>query len=241
MKKYLWFAPMSAFLLWMFFSCSKSTKNENSGLMPYSQTEAKEIALCLSGELEAPENLSNRILWDLAVIRSTYGDEYEMIKGITFHPPWVEGCFIVAFDDTTYQKVATGEYHAWDELNAQYQVYRIDTAGFYGHALLYFEGNLHPGRLAELYSNLPGVNYAEPNGIDGDSPNLYARQTENGLTYLFRYAEGDCPVGCMHNEYWYFVFKWSRPVLVGHWVFDVKTPPPNWWNEAKLNRAQGCN
>ena len=209
--------------------------------MPYSETEAKAIALCLSGELEAPENLSNRIMWDLVAIRSAFGDEYEMIKAITFHPPWLEGCFIVAFDDTTYQKVAAGEYRAWDQLNARFRISRIDTTNLYGYVVLHFKGDLHPQRLAEIYSDLPGITYAEPNGIEGDSPNLYARQTENGLTYLFRYAEGDCLSGCMYNEYWYFVFKRGRPVLVGHWVFDTKTPLPNWWNEAKLNRVQGCN
>lgn len=204
-------------------SCSKSTNNSDNWLYSFDQDEAAMIALCLSGELVAPESLSNRVCRDLAVIRSDFGDELKMIRGISFFPPWEVGCFIVYFDDTTAQEVAEGKYHAWDKLNTQYEIWRIDTTNFSYFARLYFKGRLHPQRLAELYAVLPGVTSAGPDHLYGDGSNLYTRQTENGLTYLFRYGEGDCLSGCIYNEYWYFTFEGDRPVFVGHWIPSTDT------------------
>ena len=228
-------------LLCVALGCSKSTKYSDNPLYSFNQDEAQTIALCLSGELVAPESLSNRVCIDLAVIRSAFGDEFKMIRGINFFPPWIEDCFILGFDDTTAKEVAEGEYHAWDQLNTQYQIWRIDTTNFYNHARLHFKGRLHPQRLAELYGVLPGVIYAEPIRFDGDFPNVYARQTSHGMTYLFCYAEGDCEAGCIYNEYWYFTFEGDRPVFVGHWIPSPNMQPPDWWEEAKLNREQSCN
>jgi hypothetical protein len=218
-------------------SCSKSTKHEDFEISPWAYEEAKLMALCLSGELEAPDDLYNRVLRELAAIRSAFGDDFQPITRLTFHPPWLMHCLTVWFDDTTAQKVAGGEYHAWDELNERYHVARVDThAVGIGFAKLYFKETFHPRRLAEQYAPLPGVSHAEPNGFDGDWPNVYPRQAGSGITYLFRYAYGDCMGGCIYNEYWYFVFEGDRPVFVGHWIPYESQQEPYWWKEASLNR-----
>lgn len=140
--------------------CSKSTKQEDFELAPWVNVEAELIALCLSGQVVAPDSLSNQILSDLSTIRSTYGDDFKRVKQIGFRPPWIESCLIVSFDDTTAQQVANGEYHDWDELNQRYQVTKIDTThvAHSGYVKLYFENTLHPFRLGELYAILPGGN-----------------------------------------------------------------------------------
>lgn len=233
-------------------SCSKSTKNENGNentepppieFTPKENEEAELIALCLSGELVAPDSLYNQILSDLAAIRATFGDTFEVVNRIKFSPPWVAGCLIIGFDDSTVQQIRNGQYHAWDSLNQQYQVTKIDTIVFdwLGIALLSFEGRLHPYRLAEVYAVLPGVWAASPNGIRGDYPNIYARQTGSGLTYLFRDAWGDCPSGCIYSEYWHFIFEGDQPVFIGHWAPDEDPNEPDWWEEARLNREHYCD
>lgn len=107
-------------LLWWVLGCSKSTKYCDNQI---NRDEAEMIALCLSGELVAPKSLSTQIGRDLSVIRSAFGDEFKMIRGISFFPPWEEGCFILGFDYTTSKEIAEGKYHAWDQLNTRYQVW----------------------------------------------------------------------------------------------------------------------
>lgn len=233
-------------------SCSKSTKNENGNentepppveFTPKENEEAELVALCLSGELVAPDSLYNQILSDLAAIRATFGDTFDVVNRIKFKPPWIAGCLVIGFDDTTAQQIPNGEYHAWDELNQQYQVTNIDTTLIHivSAAVLYFKGRLHPWRLAELYAALPAVRYTYPNVGFGDWPNIYARQIGEGITYLFRDAWGDCPSGCIYSEYWYFIFEGDQPVFIGHWAPDEDPNEPDWWEEARLNREHYCD
>ena len=234
-------------LLCVFISCSKSTKNETSNetpeappveFTPRENEEAELIALCLSGELIAPDSLYEQVLSDLAAIRATFGDTFELINQIKFMPPWQAGCLIIGFDESTFQQIRNDEYHAWDDLNQQYHASNIDTIPFHldgGIVLLTFEGRLHPWCLTELYSVLPGARAPSPNFIAGDWSNVYARQTRDGITYLFRRGWGDCPSGCLYSEYWYFIFEGDQPVFVGHWAPDEDPNEPDWWEEARQN------
>lgn len=201
--------------------------------------EAELIALCLSGELVAPNNLYNQVLVDLANIRYAFGDKFEPIQSIRFRPPWVPGCLIVSFDSSAAEMVANGEYHYWDELNQRYQVTEIDTMGIrYNWVVLYFKDKLHPRRLAGLYAGLPGINYAEPNGQYGGSSNVYPLQTIRGISYLFREGWGDCFSGCIYNRYWYFVVELNRHIFIGYWFPNENPVEPRWWREAKRNIDQ---
>jgi hypothetical protein len=201
--------------------------------------EAELIALCLSGELVSPYSLSNQVLMDLANIRSAYGDKFEPIQRIRFGPPWVPGCLLVGFDSSTAEMVANGEYHAWDWLNIKYQVTEIDTMDIRNNwIVLYFKDKLHPQRLSELYTVLPGITYAEPNGFYGDFSNVYPRQIMGGISYLFREGWGDCPCGCTNNRYWYFVVELNRHRFIGYWFPDEDPIMPPWWEEAKRNIDQ---
>ncbi len=238
-------------LLVLVFSCSKSTKNENGGgdtedslidFTPKENEEAELIALCLSGELVAPDSLYEQIVSDLAAIRTTFGDTFEMVNQITFFPPWMASYLVMAFYDSAAQLIEAGEYEAWNELNQKYHVTEIKTHYIkYGCVSLVFEGRLNPFRLEEYYVVLPGVWYAEPNFWNGDWPNVYSRQTDLGFSYLFRYASGDCTVGCTHNEYWYFVCEDGDPVFIGYWAPKEEPDEPDWWEEARLNREHYCD
>lgn len=236
----------------LIFNCSKSTRNESDEVVneppPVSSTpkdneEAELIALCLSGELVAPDSLYDRILNDLADIRASFGDTIEAVSQIQFAPRWGAGSLIIGFDTSAVREIRAGEYHAWDDLNQQYQVTSIDTSvmDWIGIVFLIFDGRLHPGRLAEIYAVLPGVWATDPSCSRGDRPNVYARDTEDGLTYLFRNAWGDCPSGCIYSEYWYFVFEGAEPRLVGYWPAYQGVEAPDWWEEARLNKEHYCD
>lgn len=235
-KTDLWrtaFGLSLSFLTLFVYSCRLI--DENLTFAPEDQEEAELIALCLSGDLEAPDSLYNLILSNLGAVRSEFSERFESINRIRFKPPWVESCIIIGFDEATDQLVKSGEYHAWDELNSEYQVTEIDTR-ITGAAVLYFKGVLHPRRLSEFYRGLPGVRYVEPNGLIGDSPNVYPRQTLQGISYLFRNAWGDCPAGCTADEYWYFRVSGPSGVdFVGYWPAHLNDKPPSWWIEAEKN------
>jgi hypothetical protein len=200
--------------------------------------EAEIMALCLSGEITAPQNLKEQLLDDLLYIRNNFGDDSNPIDSIRFFPPWVPGCIIIGFDDSTAQKIISGEYDAWDTLNEAYQVVEMDSdlTFVFPSVVMYFEDILNPRRLAELYEQLPGVRYSEPNFHDGDGPNVYPKIEGDGITYLFRDAWGSCTAGCMYSEYWYFGSSNGLPVFIGYWDPQENPTEPDWWSEAKQNR-----
>jgi hypothetical protein len=98
--------------------------------------------------------------------------------------------------------------------------------------ILSFEGRLHPERLAELYMKIPSVVSAGPNHFFGDWSNVYPWFIDDGLSYLFREAWGDCPSGCMYSCYWYFEATISGVNSIGTWC--PPGPEPEWWEEAKI-------
>jgi hypothetical protein len=200
--------------------------------------EARLIALCMSGEIRPPSALADSLAADLALIRSRFGDEYEVLRSISFRAPWRPSAILIEFDDPTAQLVLENKYTAWDSLNQVYPVARLRTEGLELCRLvgLYFEEILHSRRISELYVSLPGVTLAEPDGYIGDVPNVYPRSTEAGITYLFRNAWWDCFDGCDYSEYWYFVFENGSPILVGSWApYRDPTNQPAWWPEATRN------
>ncbi|UCB53125.1 MAG: hypothetical protein JSV10_03320 [Candidatus Zixiibacteriota bacterium] len=230
-------------VLSIIISCSKSTRTECPLRTPKADREAELIALCLSGEIVAPDNLYRQVQRDLAAIRAAFGDTFELIRRIEFWPPWVPGRLMIGFYDSTVQQIRAGEYHGWDQLNEEYHVAEIDTGILYimGIVTLVFRGRLHPYRLEEIYEGLPGAWAVSATGYVGDGPNVHPRQTMGGLTYLFRNGWGDCPAGCINNEYWYFVLEANDPVFVGYWPEYREERQPEWWSEARLNRRQYCD
>ncbi len=238
-----WRIALFLVLLSLLFVCCSNpfgSSKKNHDYTSEDMEEAEVIALCLSGDITAPASLYNRVLTNLAAIRSSYGINFTQINTIRFRKPWVPSCIIIGFESGTSQLVANGEYHVWDELNNQYQVTEIDLSSIrYNWVLLSFKGLLHPRRLSESYSKLPGVRYAEPNGIGGDGPTIYPRQAILGLTYLFRNGWGDCPAGCISNEYWYFVaYELSETIFIGYWNPQKDPKEPDWWFDAKRNIEQ---
>ena len=150
---------------------------------------------------------------------------------------------MIGFDVATVEQIRNEQYHAWDELNEKYEVTTIDTLllDWLGLTGLSFRGRLHAHRLAELYSVLPGTWAVSPAASRGDWPNVYSRQTREGMTYLFRHGWGDCPSGCIYSEFWYFRVDDNWPTFVGHWVPHEQPNVPEWWEEARVNRDHYCD
>ncbi len=235
-----WGAVPSLIVLFMsgLISCSNNPAGPSPpdipAPVPRGDEDAELMALCLSGEMTAPEDLYSIIARDLGAIREEYGPSEPIVNQLTFRTPWVVSCVVLVFDTVTDISIRNGTYHAWDELNQTFGLTHFELSSLSHMAVLYFEGRLHPRRLAELYDKLPGVR-ADPNGILGDGPNIYPRKTDSGMSYLFRAAWGDCLSGCIHSEYWYFECTGSRkPAFIGH-SDPGRGPKPVWLLIALMN------
>ena len=197
-------------------------------------SEARLIALFASGELQPPYSLAYEVQNHLAAIREAYRGTCPFVDSVSFRPNVEPSFVLLGLDDSAVVAVRDDRYHAWDSLNAQLGILRInkDSLVRYRRVSLYFRDLLHPRRLAALYAHLPGVRYAEPGESGGDGSNVYPRLRGSYPTYLFRKGSGDCPMGCTSNYYWYFSILPAGPHFVGAW--DGIDPPP-WWDDAKLN------
>ena len=205
-------------------------------IQPPASEEAQLIALSISGEIQPPQSLSHDIEAHLTQIRAQYGNIDAAINSLSYRPPWVPGRIIIGVDTTTNRMIKEGRYRAWDALNLKYQ--HSETKIHSSFVVLSFDGILHSRHLATLYADLPGVQYAEPDGYVGDSPNIYPRSTPSGFSYLFRYAWGDCPSGCIYSKYWYFIIMPTGPQLIGSWDPQDQPSQPSWWSDAKENIDQ---
>ena len=197
---------------------------------PRENREAEEMALWLSDRLVAPEHLYQTILYQLAAIRAEYGDSIPQLKEISFRAKWAIGELLILLTIEARDLFWIGKYHDWDFLNEYLKLKKMDTCCGWNH--LVFEGRLHPEYLVDLYVTVASVEYAQPNHRYGDGSTIYPSFSENGITYLFREAWGDCPSGCIHERFWCFKAKGFDIEYIGYWDPDSE-PEPDWWGKCR--------
>jgi hypothetical protein len=207
--------------------------DQESVLAPRENSEAERAAVWLSGELVAPEDLYLAIKTDLEAIRTGYGDNITELD-IGFKEPWQLSAILLGVTDLGREKLRDGHWPEFSALNDQFQLSELDTTRLerMNLAILTFEGRQHPDRIADPYSALEGVRHAEPNHRCCDWSNVYPWQLDEGMTYLWRSAWGDCPAGCIHSHFWYFRVTDAGIEYVGTYELRVDPEPP-WWDEAK--------
>ena len=64
---------------------------------------------------------------------------------------------------------------------------------------------LNVAAAAAAYSKLDGISYAEPDARLGDGPDLEAARVNGDWYLVFRHAWGDCPAGCINEQFSFFV------------------------------------
>ncbi|MDH3215490.1 MAG: hypothetical protein OEN01_04255 [Candidatus Krumholzibacteria bacterium] len=202
---------------------------------PRDNREAEEAALWLSGELFASEESYQTIAGDLAAVRNEFMPTIPRLD-VEFNAPWQVGELLLGLTESGVDAIRNGELAALDSLNVEYHLAVMDTSRLDDSTpflVLEFMGRLHPQRLAEIYGDLDHIRYAEPNGRWGDWSNVYPWVVDGSRTYLFRYAWGDCPAGCISSRFWYFRVVSSGIEYVGTWEFPAD-PEPAWWSEARV-------
>ncbi|MBW6491630.1 MAG: T9SS type A sorting domain-containing protein [Lentimicrobium sp.] len=64
--------------------------------------------------------------------------------------------------------------------------------------------NLNIAALAELFEEIPDVDYAEENRYMGDGMNIYESIASDHIQLVYYYGWGDCPSGCTYRRYYKF-------------------------------------
>jgi hypothetical protein len=243
----------------LFVEVNLEGKVENPDPYKFDQTPTNEatefelMALCVSGELYPPQDLTNVLHDDITGIRSLVFDKEYFSEplpqtDILFSPPWKPGEIGISFDDETQGIVVSGEYTAWDQLNATYHAEKVNIDILF-RVFVKIEFNekaVHPKRIAEEYNDLAGVEFACASRIIGDFSNIYpyipgyqdARIRGEGLGdktryYLFRKGDGDCPSGCILNDYWLFSVDADSIKYMGYYNPDNFPEKPYWWDIAQ--------
>jgi len=195
--------------------------------------EAGMMALWYCDELIPSGDVYVRFRDALKELRREYCCTTPEVK-IRFVFPSTVSQILIGLTDSAKAEYRNGTYHAWDSLNALFQLKSIDTsmfAGIFSTARLTFKGKLHPVHLALYYKNLPGVEYAEARAFGGDWSNLYPWILDDKVTFLARDAWGDCPSGCIESHFFYFKETDTGFAFIGDWSFW--TPVPDWWEEGR--------
>lgn len=238
----------TAILVWIAFfvsaGCTGGTHVDEVGESPPDETyrqlspevvlaladarEAEVLSLCLSESLHPIPDLASALLYELAAIRSAYG--YDELVHTRPRTGWT-GEIEIEFDPAASHEFSVGNYFFWNELNTELAPVRVIPLD-YGRARLQFARLFNPCIAAEKYKKLPGIASATPVFDQADGPEIFIGINELfGYTYLFRYAYGECELGCANEEYFYFRFYEANPVLVGRWD-PADGGAPAWWAEA---------
>jgi len=195
-------------------------------LSPFANKEAEILALEATGKLIAPQHAYERILADLALIRS----QHPQVQNAGAMASWPTDQLLMGFDAEGMTAVQNGTYADWDCPNALYGVTSKDVTSFVN---LHFSHRFNIPLLAAEYAALPHVEYAEPNGFAGDGSDVCA-SIEGGTTYhyVFDIASGDCQAGCINHEYWGFTTTKDSPstaTALGTFKNDIPGQPPAWY------------
>lgn len=93
---------------------------------------------------------------------------------------------------------------ALDALNAELGLRGAKSMGPLG-VIFCLGPELNVVAAAAAYTNLDGVSYAEPETRLGDGPDLEAARVKGDWYLVFRDAWGDCPSGCLDEQFSFFV------------------------------------
>ncbi|MCP4706451.1 MAG: hypothetical protein GY865_17775 [candidate division Zixibacteria bacterium] len=208
-------------------------------LTPRENAEAEEGALYISSEIVASQDLYEKVLDGFTRLREKFSDSISHVN-IPFRLAFSPHGFSMGMSDSAVIAIRAGEYKVWDSLNSFYNCISLDTvSNLWGPFYVYikYEGRLNTFIIAEMYEKLPGVIWASAGGSVGDWSCTYPWVDNMGnLTFLVRYAWGDCPSGCALSHYYYFKMQEGDIEYIGDWETTHSPTPPYWWDEAKVAR-----
>ena len=176
---------------------------------PRENPEVEQMALYLSRQSIAPQDMYERIAADLDTIRKTFIDTIPLLATMQNEVPWIPGYVTLHVDTLTYAAMQAGEYTAWSNLNSDAGVENMlftrktdefGTASFYVGII--YNSALHPYHVAAMYEKLPGVNHAALLTSVTDPSFIHRRVTSSRRVYYFRRHKAGGMCGYPFSYWW---------------------------------------
>lgn len=152
--------------------------------------EAEQLAMELSGELRAPDEVYDRIRADLMRIRQAY----PYLQSVVDDANYVPDQLIVSLDPAQ-------PWDGYHQLNSFYQVV-LEELLFGDTYVLTFCDNLNAPALSTIYDPLPEVNFAEPNSFFGTAKFITIADVGSAWRYSIDDGFFDCFDGCDCHRFW---------------------------------------
>lgn len=151
--------------------------------------EAERLALEISGELRAPDDLYDRIHADLAMIRATYPQTDVVQDRAPYHPTHL----VVRLHPGTDPAVI-------DPLNNYFQSTAVHLVT--DIRLVNFCDTLNMVLMAVEYEQVIGVKYAYPDYYGGSGDEIWIEDLGSTWRYTLLHDWGDCLAGCICSRIW---------------------------------------
>ena len=193
---------------------------------PRSNASAEILAIEVSRETTAPTALYERVVAELAGLRSLFPQ-----RTATEARPCSDASSLLV------QLNATGET---DQINLFNEKLRLQSSkiSFRKTRVLRFDGRYNTLRLAQQYGGLENVEVVEINFIRGDGDDLGLELRGSDHLYIFDTGIGDCPSGCFsHNFEGFSVDKDGNITDLGGFSRDGAEHDPDWFTNAIGCRA----
>ena len=183
------------------------------------------LALRLSSGLYADKTIYDRLVRDVAMIRSHHSE----LKPVSYFAYRDVRVLNVYFKSSDFWRLRTHFYWDWNCLNRFLGATLVFHPDF-DYAELTFALLYNPDLVSKAYRALPGVTLTEFPSMLGDSSNLFVTREATGVWhYIFNIAGGDCPSGCTTADMHYFaITPDGRIQTTATWNFEAHAPPPAW-------------
>lgn len=159
-------------------------------------TEASELAIEVSGELLAPEELTQKFTKELTAIRTAY----PVVRNVYHTPPWKVGELLAQLSDEQLEQIRM----QYGEVTS--------SPLFDDYKTLVFTRQYNPEVLAKELTSKKLVKYAEPNNVIGISSSVHYHNPTGEYTFIQGW--GDCPSGCISNHFWEFAVSQTGKVTL---------------------------
>lgn len=169
--------------------------------------------------IEIPEVYSDTVLEALIAVYNAIGlPERDSVVSIfdihSFPNPTLNGFMVKADSSLAWmiqlkQGITPTGVSEIDSLMDLYDLtindYSTLTFGNPGSHLVVFDSkNINITALSNVFLNMEGVEYVDPNGWAGDGNNITSTVDSDHVELIYSFGWGDCPSGCIYRHYWKF-------------------------------------
>jgi len=172
------------------------------------------LALRYEGELQVPQSTIDRIEAERALITNAF----PVVSHIWVFREWDPGVAECGLTEEAWADFNAGGLQELRNIAAQHQCFFWNPSSSLNSLEIRSMLPLNSERLAELFAGVEGVRYCYAyKSLCCDGPTIEV--LDLGLTsrYLYRYAWGDCLMGCQASHYWQFLVSGGEVSLEAEW------------------------